>query len=82
MRNQNNQNVQWISTEARDDGRNINIVMREGAKTGTDAVRQDPMQHKWVKKILNHGSSLMHGKKRRHSRRPDRILSSRMLCQH
>jgi hypothetical protein len=25
-RNQNNQNVQWISTEARDEGRNINIV--------------------------------------------------------
>jgi hypothetical protein len=25
-RNQNNQNVQWISAEARDDGRNINIV--------------------------------------------------------
>jgi hypothetical protein len=25
-RNQNNQNVQWISSELRDDGRNINIV--------------------------------------------------------
>jgi hypothetical protein len=41
-RNQNNQNVQWISAEARDDGRNINIVTRGGAKTGTDAVKQDP----------------------------------------
>jgi hypothetical protein len=25
-RNQNNQNVQWISVEARDEGKNINIV--------------------------------------------------------
>jgi hypothetical protein len=49
-RNQNNQNVQWISAEARDDGRNINIVTRGGAKTGTDAVTQDPTQHQWVKK--------------------------------
>jgi hypothetical protein len=32
-RNQNNQNVQWISAEARDEGRNINIVTHEGAKT-------------------------------------------------
>jgi hypothetical protein len=32
-RNQKNQNVQWISTEVRDDGRNINIVTRGGAKT-------------------------------------------------
>jgi hypothetical protein len=31
--NQNNQNVQWISTEERDEGRNINIVMRGGDKT-------------------------------------------------
>jgi hypothetical protein len=49
-RNQNNQNVQWISAEARDDGRNINIVTRGGAKTGTDAVTRDPTQHQWVKK--------------------------------
>jgi hypothetical protein len=33
-RNQNNQNVQWISAEARDEGRNINIVTHGGAKTG------------------------------------------------
>jgi hypothetical protein len=38
-RNQNNQNVQWIYAKARDDGRNINIVMRVGAKTGPDAER-------------------------------------------
>jgi hypothetical protein len=44
-RNPNNQNVQWISAEARDDGRNINIVMQGGAKTRTDTVRKDPMQH-------------------------------------
>jgi hypothetical protein len=38
-RNQNNENVHWISAEERDDGRNINIVTRGGTKTGTDAVR-------------------------------------------
>jgi hypothetical protein len=32
-RNQNNQNLQWISIEAREDGRNINIVTHGGAKT-------------------------------------------------
>jgi hypothetical protein len=48
-RNQNNQNVQWIFAEARDDGGNINIVTRRGAKTGDDVVRQDPTQHQWVK---------------------------------
>jgi hypothetical protein len=37
-RNQNNHNVQWISVEVRDDGRNINIVTRGGAKTRNDAV--------------------------------------------
>jgi hypothetical protein len=49
-RNQNNQNVQWISIEVRDDGRNINIVTCGGAKIGDDAVRQDPTQPQWVKK--------------------------------
>jgi hypothetical protein len=49
-RNQNNQNVQWISVEARDEVRNVNIVMRGGAKTGSDEVRQEPVQHQWVKK--------------------------------
>jgi hypothetical protein len=49
-RNQNNQNVQWISAEARDDGWNINIVTRGGTKTGNDAVRQEPVQNQWVKK--------------------------------
>jgi hypothetical protein len=33
-RNQKNHNVQWIVVEAKDDGRNINIVMHGGAKTG------------------------------------------------
>jgi hypothetical protein len=37
-RNQNNQNVQWISAEARDDGWNINILTRGGMKIGNDAV--------------------------------------------
>jgi hypothetical protein len=49
-RNQNNQNVQWISAKARDEGRNINIVTHGGAKTRNDAVRQEPVQHHWVKK--------------------------------
>jgi hypothetical protein len=49
-RNQNNQNVQWISIEAREDGRNINIVTRGRTKTGNDAVRQEPAQNQWVKK--------------------------------
>ena len=48
-RNQNNQNVQWISTEDREDGININIVTHGGDKTRPDAVRQDPTQHQWVK---------------------------------
>jgi hypothetical protein len=31
-------------------GWKINIVTRGGAKTGKDAVRQEPVQHQWVKK--------------------------------
>jgi hypothetical protein len=49
-RNQNNQNVQWISTEARDEGWNINIVTHGGSKIGTDTVRQQPTQNQWVNK--------------------------------
>jgi hypothetical protein len=49
-RNKKNQNVQWISVEARDESWNINIVTREGAKIGTDVVRQEPTQNQWVKK--------------------------------
>ena len=48
--NQNNQNVQWISIEAREDGRNKNIVMHGGAKTRDDAANQEPVQHKYIKK--------------------------------
>jgi hypothetical protein len=44
-RNQNNHNVQWISTEAREDGINIHIVTCEGAKTRDDVVRKNPAQH-------------------------------------
>jgi hypothetical protein len=36
--------------ESRDERRNINIFKHGGAKTGNDAVRQDPSQHQWVKK--------------------------------
>jgi predicted Zn-dependent protease len=39
-RNQNNQNVQWISSEVRDEGQNINIVTRGGDKIGNDVVRK------------------------------------------
>jgi hypothetical protein len=49
-RNHNNQNVQWISSEARDEGRNINIVTCGGAKIGNDEVRQEPVRNQWVKK--------------------------------
>jgi hypothetical protein len=49
-RNQNNQNIQWISAESRDDGRNINIVTLGGTKIGNDAVRQEPSQNQWIKK--------------------------------
>jgi hypothetical protein len=48
--NQNNQNVQWISTEAREYDRNINIVMHEGDKIGDDASKQEPIQNQWIKK--------------------------------
>jgi hypothetical protein len=49
-RNHNNQNVQWISAEARDDGWNINIVTHGGTKTGSDAVPWEPAQNQWIKK--------------------------------
>jgi hypothetical protein len=49
-RNQNNQIFQWISAEARDNERNINIVTHGGTKTGSDVVRQDPSQNQRVKK--------------------------------
>jgi hypothetical protein len=81
-RNQNNQNVQWISAEARDDGRNINIVTRGGAKTGTDAVKQDPVNTNGLRRILSHISSLTHEKKRKHLRRPDKSFSRKMLHLH
>jgi hypothetical protein len=38
-----------ILAEVRDEGRNTNIVMWGGAKTGNDAVRQERTQHQWVK---------------------------------
>jgi hypothetical protein len=52
MRNQNNQNVQWILVEARDEGWNINIVTCGGDKTGNDTVQQEIVQHQWVKKNI------------------------------
>jgi hypothetical protein len=52
-RNQNKQNVQWISFKARGERWNINIVMHGGDKIGNDAARQEPVQHQWVKKNVN-----------------------------
>jgi hypothetical protein len=49
-RNQNNQNVQWILTEARNDEIHINIVTCGGAMTRNDEVRHDLVQRQWVKK--------------------------------
>jgi hypothetical protein len=51
-KNQNNQNVQWIYTEAGDDGKNINIVARGGSKTGFEVAKQDLSQHQWFKKNI------------------------------
>jgi hypothetical protein len=48
--NQNNQNVQWISSEARNEGWNINIVTHGGDKTGNDTAHQELVQNQWVKK--------------------------------
>jgi hypothetical protein len=44
-----NQNVQWISAEEREDGRNINIVTCGGMKTGNDTARQELAQNQWVR---------------------------------
>jgi hypothetical protein len=38
-RNQKNKNVQWILAEARDDGINIIIAIRGGAKIGVEIVQ-------------------------------------------
>jgi hypothetical protein len=41
-KNQNNQNVQWIVVENKEeDGKKINIVTRGRAKTGEDAAKKD-----------------------------------------
>ena len=50
-RNQNNQNVQWIAIETREDeGKKINIVARGGTKIGEYAANQNQNQHQWVRK--------------------------------
>jgi hypothetical protein len=81
-RNQNNQNVQWISAEARDDGRNINIVTRGGAKTGADAVRQDPMQHQWVKKNIEPQKQFDAGKEKEIFKEERQEFLNKMLHLH
>ena len=50
-RNQNNQNVQWIRVENKEeDGKKINIVTRGGAKTREDATKKDMDEYQWVRK--------------------------------
>jgi hypothetical protein len=49
-RNQKNQNFQWISAKAMDEGHNLKIFMCIGAKKRSDTARKDPVQHQWVKK--------------------------------
>jgi hypothetical protein len=50
-RYQNNQNVQWIYMEKKEeDGKNINIVTRGGEKKGIDAKNKDQYQCQWFMK--------------------------------
>jgi hypothetical protein len=54
-RNQNNQNVQWIVVENREeDGKKIHIVTRGGAKIGGDVSKKDQDQYQWVRKNTEH----------------------------
>jgi hypothetical protein len=48
-RNHNNMNVQWIATEARDDGKQINIVTRGGTKKGEDTMNKNQGQYHWIR---------------------------------
>jgi hypothetical protein len=81
-RNLNNQNVQWIYVETKDDGRNINIVMCGGDKTRADAVRHDPKKHKWVKKNTEPLKQCDVGKEKKYSRSQDMSSSRNMLHLH
>jgi hypothetical protein len=50
-RNQNNQNVQWIVVENREeDGKKINIVTIGGAKVGEYVANKDHYHYQWVRK--------------------------------
>jgi hypothetical protein len=74
-RNQNNQNVQWIVVETReDDGKKINIVTRGGAKTGADATKKNQDLHQWVRKNATPEQNFDVCKKRRPSKRLDKIF--------
>ena len=49
----NNQNVQWIVEETReDDGKKINIVTRGGTKIGEDVGKKNQNQNQWVMMIM------------------------------
>jgi hypothetical protein len=53
-RNQNNQNVQWIWVEKREeDGKNNNKVTIGGAKTGEDASKKYQDQYQWTRKNIH-----------------------------
>jgi hypothetical protein len=60
--------------EAKEDGRNINIVTQGGSKTGTNTMKLDTTQHQWVKKSTEPHKSLTHEKKMKHLRRLDMIF--------
>jgi hypothetical protein len=78
-RNQNNQNVQWIFTEARDEGWNINIVTQGGAKIGDNTIRQELAYNQWVKRMSNPGISSTCRRKRRYLSKLDKNLRRNVL---
>jgi hypothetical protein len=72
-RNQTNQNVQWIGVEKREeDGKNINIVTRGGAKIGEDAAKKDQDQYQWVRKNTTPEQKFDVQKRKRYSKNLDK----------
>jgi hypothetical protein len=79
-RNENNQNVQWISMETKEyDGKNINIVTRGQTKTGSDAAKKNRTITNGSERIQHMNNILMHARKRRHSSKPDKRFCRRIL---
>lgn len=77
--NQNNQNVQWISTKTRDDRKKINIVTRGGTKTRADAEIRIKINNNVSEKIQHCTNILMHARKNKHLSRPDKKIFRRIL---